>query len=79
MNALPSRWSLIKGSTPVAFSLACAALMILAAWCKRGVPIGTPGHTALEWLIQLLVILVIVGISVAGVHSRHPARSGQPR
>jgi hypothetical protein len=79
MNALPSRWPLIKGFAPVVFSLVCAALMILAAWWKRGAPAGSPLHTALEWSIQLLVVLVIVGISVAGVPSRHPSRCGQPR
>ena len=79
MNALPSRWPPIKGFVPVAFSLVCAVLMILAAWWKRGAPDGSPLHTALEWSIQLLVVFVIVGISVAGVPSRHPSRGGQPR
>jgi hypothetical protein len=76
MNALSSRWPLIKGFAPVAFSLVCAALMILAAWWKRGEPAGSSLHTALEWSIQLLVVFVIVGISVAGVTSR-PSTSGR--
>ena len=63
MNAPPRRWPLIKGFTPVVFSLVCAALMILAAWWKRGAPAGSPLHTTLEWSIQLLVVLVIVGLS----------------
>jgi hypothetical protein len=77
MNVLPSRWSLIKAFVPVAFSLICAALMILAAWWKRGEPAGSPLHSALEWSIQLLVVLVIVGISVAGVASR-PSTCDRP-
>ena len=79
MNDLLNRWPLIKGFTPVVFSLVCAALMILAAWWKRGAPAGSPLHTTLEWSIQLLVVLVIVGISVAGVPSRHPSRCEPPR
>ena len=75
MNALPSRCPRIKGFAPVVFSLVCAALMILAAWWKRGAPDGSPLHTALEWSSQLLVVLTIVGISVAGV----PSRCGRPR
>jgi hypothetical protein len=72
MNAMLSRWPLIKGFAPVAFSLICAALMILAAWWKRSEPAGSPRHAALEWSIQLLVVLVIIGISVAGVAQHLP-------
>jgi hypothetical protein len=79
MNAMPSRLPLIKGLVPVVFSLGCAALMILAAWWKRGAPAGSTLHSGLEWSIQLLVVLVIIGISVAGVPSRNPSRCGQPR
>jgi hypothetical protein len=79
MNAMLSRCPLIKGFAPVAFSLICAALMIMAAWWKRSEPAGSALHTALEWSIQLLVVLVIIGISVAGVASRHPARDGLAR
>jgi len=76
MNVMPSRWPLIKGFAPVAFSLVCAALMILVASWKRGAPAGGLLHTSLEWSIQLLVVLVIVGVSVAGLASRHPSRGG---
>jgi hypothetical protein len=79
MNDLLNRWPLIKGFTPVVFSLVCAALMILAAWWKRSAPAGSPLHATLEWSIQFLVVLVIVGVSVAGVPARHPPRCGQPR
>jgi hypothetical protein len=61
------------------FSLVCAVLMILAAWWKRGTPVGSPLHTALEWSIQLLLVLVIIGISVSGLVSRHLSRFGQAR
>jgi hypothetical protein len=44
MNVMPSRLPLIKGFAPVAFSLVCAALMILAAWWKRGAPAGSLLH-----------------------------------
>ncbi len=67
MTALSSRLPMIRGLAPVAFSLVCATLMIVAAWYKRGAPAGSALHTTLEWFIQLLVVLVIVGISVAGV------------
>jgi hypothetical protein len=79
MNAIPSRWPLLKGFVPVVFSLVCAALMIVAAWWKRGEPAGSTLHATLEWSIQLLVVLVIIGISVAGMPSRRPSRCGQPR
>ncbi len=75
MNVMPSPWPRIKRFAPVAFSLVCAALMILVAWWKRGAPAGELLHTSLEWSIQLLVVLVIVGVSVAGLASRHPPRS----
>jgi hypothetical protein len=73
MNPLPGRWPPIKAFAPVAFSVVCAALMILAAWWKRGEPAGSSLHTALEWSVQLLVVLVIVGISAAGLPPRHPS------
>ncbi len=76
MNVVPSRWPLIKGFAPVAFSLVCAALIILVAWWKRSTPAGGLLHTSLEWSIQLLVVLVIVGVSVAGLAARHPSRRG---
>jgi hypothetical protein len=76
MNVMPSRWPLIKGFAPVAYSLVCAALMILVAWWKRSAPAGGLPHISLEWSIQLLVVLVIVGVSVAGLASRHPSRRG---
>jgi hypothetical protein len=76
MNVISIRWSLIKGLAPVAFSLVCAALMILVALWKRGAPEGGLLRTSLEWSIQLLVVLVIVGVSVAGLASRHPSDGG---
>jgi hypothetical protein len=76
MNAIPSRWPPIKEFAPVAFSFVCAALMILVAWWKRSAPAGGLLHTSLEWSIQLLVVLVIVGVSVVGLVSRHPSRRG---
>jgi hypothetical protein len=76
VNLMPSQWPLIKGFALVAFSLACAALMILAAWWKTGAPAGSLLHNSLEWSIQLLMVLVIVGVSVAGLASRHPSRGG---
>jgi hypothetical protein len=79
MNALSRRRSPIKGFVPVAFSLVCAGLMILAAWWKRSVPAGSPLHTALDWSIQFLVVSVIVGVSVAGVGSRRPSCGGSAR
>ena len=79
MNVLQSRWPVIKAFAPVALSLVCAALMIIAAWGKRSVPAGSQLHTLLEWSIQLLVVLVIVGISVAGLASRHPSCERQTR
>jgi hypothetical protein len=79
MKALRGRCSLMKGFAPIIFSLICAALMILIAWWKRGAPAGSPLQTRLEWAIQLLVVLVIVGISVTGVPARHILRCGQPR
>jgi hypothetical protein len=79
MNAVASRWSLIKALSPVVFSLVCAVLMILAAWWKRGAPVGSPLHTALEWSIQFLVVLMIVGISVSVLASPHLSCRGQAR
>jgi hypothetical protein len=76
MNVMPSRWPIINGFAPVAFSLVCAALMILVAWWKRSAPAGGLLHTALEGSIQLLVVLVVVGVSVAGLASRHTSRRG---
>ena len=76
MNVMPCQWPRIKGFAPVAFSLVCAAVMILVAWWKRSAPAGGLLHTSLEWSIQLLVVLVIVGVSVAGLASRHPLRRG---
>jgi hypothetical protein len=70
---------LTKAFAPVALSLVCAALMIMAAWWKRNVPAGSQLHTFLEWSIQLFVIFVIVGISVAGVASQHPSHQRQTR
>jgi hypothetical protein len=78
MNAQRSRWPLIKDFAPVAFSLVCAALMILAAWWKRSAPAGSSLHTALEWSVELLVVFVSIGISV-GHGSRRPSCGGQGR
>jgi hypothetical protein len=74
MNVMPSRLPLIRGFAPVAFSLVCATLMILVAWWKKGVPAGGLLHTSLEWSIQLLVVLVIVGVSAAGLAARQASR-----
>jgi hypothetical protein len=79
MDAMARRWSPIKALSLFVFSLVCAVLMILAAWWKRGTPVGSPLHTALEWSIPLLVVLAIVGISVSGLASRHPSGDGQAR
>lgn len=76
MNVMPIRWPLIKGFAPGAFSLVCAALLILVAWWKRSAPAGGLLHTSLEWSIQFLIVLVIVGVSVAGLASRHSSRGG---
>lgn len=76
MNVMPSRRRVINGFAPVAFSLVCAALMILVASWKRGAPAGGLRHTSLEWSIQFLVVLVIVGVSVVSLASRHPSRGG---
>ncbi len=79
MNASPSRCHSIEGLVPIVFSLVCAALMILAAFWKRGTPTGTLLRDSLEWTIEFLVSLVMMGICAAGVSSRNLSRSGQRR
>jgi len=68
---------MIKGLAPVAFSLVCGVLMIVTAWYKRGAPAGSAPHSTLECFIQLLVVLVMIGISVAGAAARRPVRGGE--
>ena len=79
MKAILSRCISLNAAVPVVFSLACAGLMILAAWWKRDLPVGSSLHTTLDWAVQFLVVFVIVGISVAGVSPRRASCDGPTR
>jgi TRAP-type C4-dicarboxylate transport system permease small subunit len=79
MNAFPSRRASLAGFVPTAFSLVCAALMIIAALWKRGTVAGSTLHGALEWSIMFMTWLVMLGISVAAIQLRHPSRRGVQR